>query len=70
MFIDIVTDAGMIYAALVECLKQKGITLASVVGMGFDGAAPFSGKHTGVQARLKQHAPMQCMYTAMVIAFS
>ena len=23
--------------------------------MGFDGAAPFSGKHTGVQARLKQH---------------
>ena len=28
-----------------------------MVGMGFDGAAPFSGKHTGVQARLKQHAP-------------
>ena len=25
--------------------------------MGFDGAAPFSGKHTGVQARLKQHEP-------------
>ena len=25
--------------------------------MGFDGAAPFSGKHTGMQARLKQHAP-------------
>lgn len=56
-FIDIVafksTDAGTIYAALVECLKQKGITLASMVGMGFDGAAPFSGKHTGVQGTPK-----------------
>ena len=28
-----------------------------MIGMGFDGAAPFSGKNTGVQARLKQHAP-------------
>ena len=60
-FIDIVplksTDAETIYTALVDCLKQKSIKLASMVGMGFDGAAPFSGKHTGVQARLKQHAP-------------
>ncbi len=28
-----------------------------MIGMGFDGAAPFSGKNSGVQARLKQHAP-------------
>lgn len=60
-FMDIVplksTDAESIYTVLVECWKQKGIKLASIVGMGFDGAAPFSGKHTGVQARLKQHAP-------------
>ena len=26
------------------------------MGIGFDGATPISGKHTGVQARLKQHA--------------
>ena len=51
------TDAGSIITALIECLKQKSIKLAPVVGMGFDGAAPFSGKRTGVQARLKQHAP-------------
>ena len=58
-FIDIValksTDAGTIYVALVECLKQKGHYI-SFNGW-HDGAASFSGKHTGVQARLKQHAP-------------
>ena len=60
-FIDIVplkaTNAKSISSALIDCFKQKDVKLAPLVGMGFDGAAPFSGKHTGVQARLKQHAP-------------
>ena len=55
-FIDIVplraTDADSIFTAILECLKQKSIKLAPLVGMGFDEAAAFSGKHKGVQARL------------------
>ena len=35
----------------------KIFRLVNVIGMGFDGAATFSGKKIGVQARLKQHAP-------------
>ena len=57
-FIDIVllnsTNAATIYTAL---LKRKGVNSGSMIGMGFDGGASFSGKHTGVQARPKQHVP-------------
>ena len=31
--------------------------MSNIIGLGFDGAATFSGKKTGVQARLKKHAP-------------
>ena len=37
--------------------KTKNLQVGNIVGMGFDGAAPFPGKMTGVQARLKKHAP-------------
>ena len=47
-------DAETIYTALVACLEGKNL---QIVGMGFDGAATFSGKKTGVQARMKKHAP-------------
>ncbi len=50
-------DAEAIYTALVTSLKEKNLELGEVVGMGFDGAATFSGRKTGVQARLKKHAP-------------
>ena len=43
--------------ALVACLKGKNLQIGNIVGMGFDGAATFSGKKTGVQARMKKHAP-------------
>ncbi len=60
-FLDIVplkkADAEAIYIALVTSLKEKNLELGKVVGMGFDGAATFSGRKTGVQARIKKHAP-------------
>ena len=46
-------DAESIYLALVKCIKDKNLQVGNIVGMGFDGAAIF----TGVQARLKKHAP-------------
>ena len=60
-FIDLLpmkrTDAESIYSALVECLKSKNIQLSNLIGMGFDDAATFSGKKSGVQARMKKHSP-------------
>lgn len=60
-FIDIVplkkADAQTIYSTLVECLKAKSIQLTKLVGMGFDGAATFSGKRNGVQSLLKKNSP-------------
>ena len=43
--------------AIVACLRNKSLHVGDIVGMGFDGAATFSGKKNGVQARLKKHAP-------------
>ena len=47
-FLDIVplkrADAESIYLALVKCIKDKHLQVGNIVGMGFDGAASFSGK--------------------------
>ncbi len=51
------TDAASIYTTLTDWFKQKGIQPTKLVGMGFDGAATFSGVRTGVQARLKKNSP-------------
>ena len=51
------TNAETIYTAITNCLKSKGLQVSNIIGLGFDGAATFSGKKTGVQARLKKHAP-------------
>ena len=37
--------------------KSKNIQLSNLIGMGFDGAATFSGKKSSVQARMKKHSP-------------
>ena len=50
------TDAKTIYSAL-EFMKDKNIQISKLVGMGFDGAATFSGKHNGVQSLLKKDSP-------------
>ena len=46
-FLDIVplkrADAESIYLALVKCIKDKHLQVGNIVGMGFDGAASFSG---------------------------
>ncbi len=50
-------NAESIYSALVEFLKDQGLQVSNIVGMGFDEASTFSGKKTGVQARIKKVAP-------------
>lgn len=63
-FIEIVplkkADAKTIYETLVDCLKIKNIQLSKLVGMGFDGAATFSGKNKGVQSLFKRILLMHC----------
>ena len=60
-FIEIIplkkADAQTIYETLVVCLKVKGVQISKLIGMGFDGAATFSGKHNGVQTILKSNSP-------------
>ena len=48
-------DAETIYSTLIECLKKKNLQVGRIVGLGFDRAATFSGRRTGVQARIKKH---------------
>ena len=50
-------NAESIYSALVEYCREKNIQLGRLIGMGFDGAATFSGDKTGVQRRLKELSP-------------
>ena len=50
-------NAESIYCALVEYCRKKNIQLGRLIGMGFDGAATFSGDKTGVQIRLKELSP-------------
>ena len=49
-------NAESIYSALVEYCREKNIQLGRLIGMGFDGAATFSGDKTGVR-RLKELSP-------------
>ena len=37
--------------------QKKSIQYQKMVWMGFDGASTFTGKHSGVQAQPKKHAP-------------
>ena len=63
-FIEIIrlkkADAQTIYATLVDCLKVKGVQISKLIGIGFYGAATFSGKYNGdngVQAFFKNNSP-------------
>ena len=51
------TDAQPIYSVVLDWLKKKDLWCNKLVGMGFDGAATFLGKKSGVEARLRKHAP-------------
>ncbi len=52
LFIEILplkkANAESIYPALVKYCREKNIQLGRLIGMGFDGAATFSGNKTGV----------------------
>ena len=52
---------------IVDCLKIKGVTVSYMVGMGFDGAAMFSGKHNGF--KLRENLLTQFLFTATVICY-
>ena len=50
-------NAEGIYSALVAYCREKNILLGRLIGMGFDGAATFSGNKPRVQRRLKELSP-------------
>ena len=50
-------NAESFYSALVEYCREKNIQLGGLIGMGFHGAATFSGDKTGVQRRLNELSP-------------
>ena len=50
-------NAESIYSALVEYCREKNILSERLIGIGFDGAATFSGDKTGVQRSLKELSP-------------
>ena len=60
-FIDIIhiteMKAAAITTVLTEFMSSHGIDVRQMRGMGFDGAATFSGKKSGVQTRLKNLSP-------------
>ena len=65
-------NAESIYSALVEYCRKKNIQLGRLLGMGFDGAATFSGDKTGVQRMLKELSPhglfVQCRCHVLQLA--
>jgi len=44
------TDTSTIYETT-DCMKKRGLVIGNMIGMGFDGAETFSGRHNGVQAQ-------------------
>ena len=50
-------NAESIYSALAKYCWEKNLQLGRLIGMGFDGAATFSGNKTGVRRRLKELSP-------------
>ena len=64
------TNAQSIYSMLLDWLKKKDLQCSELIGMGFDGAATFAGKKSGVQARLKKHHLIQSSSTATAISFN
>ena len=53
-----------IYSALVKYRREKNIQFGRLIGMGFDGAATFSGDKPGVQRRLKELL-LHCLSTSL-----
>jgi len=58
-------DISTIYETLTDCMKKKGLVIGNVIGMGFDGAATFSGRYNGVQALRIHLTQFFCTATAI-----
>ena len=50
---------------LLQFLSGKGIPLSKLHGLGFDGANTMSGRKSGVQVRMRHHAP-SALFTVVV----
>ncbi len=50
------TNAAAITDALTTFLNENNLDYRKLIGQGYDGAAAFSGKQTGVQRRMRVHA--------------
>ena len=57
------TTAELISDHLITFLKSSDISLEKMRGLGFDGASNMSGHRSGVQRRLKVHAPFSYLYS-------
>ena len=55
--------AELISDHLITFLKSSDISLEKMRGLGFDGASNMSGHRSGVQRRLKVHAPLSYLYS-------
>ena len=51
------TNAETLTSTITTYLRDKGIDIRRMRGMGFDGAATFSGRKTGVQTQLRKLSP-------------
>ena len=63
-------NAESIYSVLVKYCREKNIQLGRLIGMGFDGAATFSGDKTGVQRRLKALSPHALFVHCAIMSFN
>ena len=50
-------DAGALTPYLLDFLHSKGIDMKKLRGLGFDGTNTMSGQKSGVQLRIRRHAP-------------
>ena len=46
-------DAETLASTITSYLESQGLNIKRLIGQGYDGAAPFSGKNTGVQRRMR-----------------
>ncbi len=46
-------DAETLTGAITSYITSQGVDIKRLIGQGYDGAAPFSGKNTGVQRRIR-----------------
>ncbi len=46
-------DSETLTSAIISYLESQSLSYTNLIGQGYDGAAPFSGKNMGVQKRMR-----------------